>query len=82
MVLYIVQWIKWRKDNMEKEKKIDFEKEIQRLDEIVEKISSKALPLEESLKLYEEGNAIIRSLEQALKDAQEKVEKIVNIEDK
>lgn len=67
---------------MEKEKKIDFEKEIQRLDEIVEKISSKALPLEESLKLYEEGNAIIRSLEQALKDAQEKVEKIVNIEDK
>ena len=82
MALYIVQWIKWRKDNMEKEKKIDFEKEIQRLDEIVEKISSKALPLEESLKLYEEGNAIIRSLEQALKDAQEKVEKIVNIEDK
>ena len=52
------------------------------IDEIVEKISSKALSLEESLRLYEEGNAIIRSLEQALKDAQEKVEKIVNIEDK
>ena len=64
------------------EKKIDFKKEIERLDEIVNEVSSKALPLEESLKLYEEGNAIIRSLEQALKDAQEKVEKIVNIEDK
>ena len=67
---------------MEKEKRIDFEKEIQRLDEIVEKISSKALPLDESLKLYEEGTAIIRSLEEALKEAQEKVEKIVNIVDK
>ena len=52
------------------------------IDEIVEKISSKALPLEESLKLYEEGNEIIRELEKALKEAQEKVEKIVDIEDK
>ena len=62
------------------EKKVSFEKQIQRLDEIVEKISSKALPLEESLKLYEEGNNIIRELEEALKEAQEKVEKIVDIE--
>ena len=67
---------------MANEKKIDFEKEIKRLDEIVEEISSKALPLDESLKLYEEGTKIIATLEQALKDAQEKVEKIVNIEDK
>ena len=79
MVLYIVQLKKWRKTNMA-EKKISFEKQIQRLDEIVEKISSKALPLEESLKLYEEGNNIIRELEEALKEAQEKVEKIVDIE--
>ena len=48
----------------------------------MEKISSKALPLEESLKLFEEGNEIIHQLEEALKAAQEKVEKIVNIEDK
>ena len=62
------------------EKKVSFEKQIQRLDEIVEKISSKALPLDESLKLYEEGSKIIRELEEALKEAQEKVEKIVDIE--
>ncbi len=67
---------------MPEEKKINFEKEVQRLDEIVEKISSKALTLEESLALYEEGNAIIRKLEEALKAATEKVEKIVDIEDK
>ena len=62
------------------EKKISFEQQVQRLDEIVEKISSKALPLEESLKLYEEGNKIIRELEASLKEAQEKVEKIVDVE--
>lgn len=61
------------------EKKINFEKQVQRLDEIVEKISSRALPLDESLKLYEEGNKIIHELEEALKEAQEKVEKIVDI---
>ena len=61
------------------EKKINFEKQVQRLDEIVEKISSRALPLDESLKLYEEGNKIIHELEEVLKEAQEKVEKIVDI---
>ena len=64
------------------EKKIDFAKEMKRLDEIVEEVSSKALSLEESLKLYEEGNEIIKKLELALKEAEEKVEKIVSIEDK
>lgn len=64
------------------EKKINFAKEIERLDEIVNEVSSKALPLEESLKLYEEGTEIIKKLESALKEAEEKVEKIVEIEQK
>lgn len=64
------------------EKKIDFAKEMKRLDEIVEEISSKTLSLEESLKLYEEGNKIIKELEGALKEAEEKVEKVVSIEEK
>ncbi len=64
------------------EKKLDFAKEIARLDEIVEEVSSKALPLDESLKLYEEGVKIIKELELALKEAEQKVEKIVAIEDK
>ena len=62
------------------EKKLDFAKEMARLDEIVEEVSSKTLSLDESLKLYEEGTKIIKNLEQALKEAEEKVEKIVNIE--
>lgn len=64
------------------EKKIDFQKEIQRLDEIVNEVSSRALPLEESLKLYEEGTQIIKKLEVALKEAEEKVEQIITIGDK
>ena len=64
------------------EKKVDFKKEIARLDEIVDEVSSKTLSLDESLKLYEEGMKIIKQLEGALKEAEEKVEQVVSIEDK
>lgn len=64
------------------EKKVDFAKEIKRLDEIVEAVSNKALSLDDSLKLYEEGKEIIKRLEDVLKEAEEKVEKIVEIEEK
>lgn len=61
------------------EKKVSFEEELKRLDEIVESISSKTMPLEESLKLYEEGAKIIKHLNEELKEAEEKVEKVVDI---
>ena len=64
------------------EKKIDFKKEIARLDEIVDEVSSKTLSLDESLELYEEGMKIIKQLEGALKEAEEKVEQVVSIKDK
>ena len=60
------------------EKKVDFAKETKRLEEIVNEVSSKSLPLDESLRLYEEGVAIIKKLEEALKEAEEKVEQIVD----
>ena len=59
------------------EERIDFETEMKRLDEIVEKISSQNLPLDECLSLYKEGQEIIKKLEKALKDAEEKVEKVI-----
>ena len=58
------------------EKKIDFEKSLKRLDEIVNKIEGETLPLEESLKLYEDGRKLISSLESALKDAEKKIEEL------
>ena len=62
------------------EKKFDFENGLKRLEEIVNKISSGKISLDESLLLYKEGQEIIKSLEEQLKEAEEKVEKIVEIE--
>ena len=59
--------------------KVDFKKNIERLDEIVNLISNKALSLEESLKLYEEGQQIIKLLSEELKAAEEKIEMVVEI---
>ena len=64
------------------EKKIDFAKQSERLDQIVQEISSKALQPDERLKLYEEGMKIIKELEGALQEAEAKVEKVITIEDK
>ncbi len=56
------------------ENKFNFEQSLKRLDEIVNKIENETLPLEECLKLYEEGKKLIASLESALKEAEKKVE--------
>ena len=64
------------------EKNLDFKKELDRLNEIVGLMQNDDLPLEESVKLYEEGNKIIALLNEALKDAEEKIEKIVEINKK
>ena len=58
------------------EKKIEFEKSLKRLEEIVAKVEGETLPLEESLKLYEEGKKLIASLEKTLKEAERKVEEL------
>ncbi len=59
------------------EERIDFEKEMKRLDEIANKISSQDLSLDECLSLYQEGQKIIKTLEKALADATDKVEKVI-----
>ncbi len=50
-----------------------FEEKMKRLEEIVEKLSSPDLGLEESLKLFEEGVRLVRELNKELKDARGKV---------
>ena len=64
------------------EKKIEFEKELKRLEEIVTKIQDESLPLDESVKLYEEGNKIIAILKEELAKAEAKIENIVDINKK
>ena len=72
--------MKRRKNDMAEKKEVNFQKELERLNEIVEKISSKVISLDESLKLYEEGTQIIKTLEDELKTAEEKIEKVITIE--
>ena len=59
------------------EKKVNFEEELNHLKQIVSDIQSGDLSVDESLKLYEEGQKIIALLSEELKKAEEKVEKII-----
>lgn len=56
--------------------KLDIEKSIKRLDEIVNILENEVLPLEKCLSYYEEGKKLISSLEKAFKEAEEKIEKL------
>lgn len=61
------------------EKKINFESELNRLKDIVSQIEEKDLSIDESVKLYEEGQKIIQILKEELKKAEEKVEKVIEV---
>ncbi|MDY0345624.1 MAG: exodeoxyribonuclease VII small subunit [Bacilli bacterium] len=65
---------------MAKEKEINFEKMLARLEEIVSTIESKTLPLEQSIALYQEGKEIIKTLELSLKEAESKINDILKVE--
>ncbi|MCH5180452.1 MAG: exodeoxyribonuclease VII small subunit [Erysipelotrichales bacterium] len=58
-----------------------FEEKLARLEEIVSAIDSNNLGLEESMKLYEEGIALIKDLEGVLETANKKFADITNSEE-
>ena len=62
-------------------KKMTFEKGLARLEEIVEKLESGDLELDQSLAVFQEGIELFRFCAQKLNDAQEKVEKLVKLAD-
>jgi exodeoxyribonuclease VII small subunit len=53
---------------------IDFEKTLKELEALVENLERGDLPLEESLKAFERGIALTRACQEALKEAEQKVE--------
>jgi exodeoxyribonuclease VII small subunit len=59
---------------------VDFEKKLTRLEEIVAKMESGNLTLEESLKLFEEGVKNSRECQKQLTDAEEKVKVLLKVE--
>jgi len=54
-----------------------FETAMKRLEDIVEKMEEGGLTLDESLKLFEEGVKLSRTLNKRLTEAEKKVEKLV-----
>lgn len=54
-----------------------FEESMQRLEQIVRAMERGDVPLEESLKLFQEGTDLVRSCNQLLEKAQLQVKKIV-----
>lgn len=52
----------------------NFETALKELNTIVEKMESGGLSLEDSLKYFEQGIALTRQCQQALKDAEQKVQ--------
>lgn len=61
------------------EKVINFEEELNRLKQIVNDIQQKDISVDESLKLYQEGQKIIATLEEELKKAEDKVENVIKV---
>lgn len=59
------------------ETEIPFEEAFSRLEEILEKMHSSALSLDEALKLYEEADKLIAVCSKRLADAEKKIEILV-----
>lgn len=59
-----------------------FEKAFSRLEEILEKMNSGNVPLDDSLKLYEEADSLIKSCTKQLSEAEEKIETLMQDESK
>ena len=55
-------------------KKIDLEKSLAELEELVEELESGDLPLEKAMKKFEEGIKLTRGCQAALKEAEQKVQ--------
>ena len=59
-------------------KNIDFEKSLSKLESIVEVLESENVSLEESVKKFEEGISLVKSCQKQLKDAELKVNKLLD----
>ncbi|MCY1151349.1 MAG: exodeoxyribonuclease VII small subunit [Sphaerochaetaceae bacterium] len=59
---------------------MDFEKKLNRMEEIAQALRNNETPLEKSIELYEEGMLLSKELEKSLDNAKRRIE-IVKIQD-
>lgn len=62
------------------EKSFNFEKAMARIEEINEILSSPGTPLQEGIKLYEEGAKLAQLCKKALDDAKKKIDEVSGVE--
>lgn len=61
-------------------KKMSFEEAMQKLDLIVKQLEQGQIPLEEAIKIFEEGVKLYRSCASQLEEAEKKLQKLVKTE--
>ena len=66
---------------MAKAKKVNFEQSLEELEALVEQMEEGELSLEDSLKAFEKGIKLTRSCQQALKEAEQKVQLLLGEND-
>lgn len=62
------------KSGSEKDSKIDFERSLARLEQVVKKLESPELSLDDAMKLFEEGVKLSRDCQKQLEEAEARVE--------
>lgn len=62
-----------------KEKEVPFEQAIEQLEEIVKKLESGDTPLDDSLKLFEQGTALSELCNRRLSEAEQHIQKIMSV---
>ncbi len=68
-------WLFKKVNNVSETKKsIDFEKQLEQLESLVTALEGGDLSLEDSMKSFEQGIKVARECQQALKDAEQRVE--------
>ncbi|MFC2172514.1 exodeoxyribonuclease VII small subunit [Acidobacteriota bacterium] len=55
----------------------DFEVRLKRLEEIVNDLDKGEIPLQDTIKLFEEGRSLTKQLSQELEEAEKKIEQLV-----
>lgn len=60
-----------------REKSVSFEKSIERLDAIVRSLEQGNVPLEQALKLFQEGTCLVKTCDEMLSEAELQVVKLM-----
>jgi exodeoxyribonuclease VII small subunit len=62
-----------------KNQDVNFEKNLNRIDEIVKELEKGTLPLQETIQLFEEASALIKAVQTELKDAENRIKAVITV---